>query len=116
MKDEANRAYSTEIIETAQARFLFMWEMCSGKVTALKRMSILTFLVTILAITWQISASLTELSCAKVTGIGAIAGGLAESFVQLTLGLFACTMIYATYSFYEGMLARRRISWNLFAA
>jgi hypothetical protein len=94
------------------APFLYAWEMCNAKAAGMKRMAILTLLLTLLMLTNGVTDILVGVAQEKRIWEGAVAGGLAEVGGLLTLGVFVGAVLYGIASLYEGILARRRASWN----
>ncbi len=103
-------------VEKAGARFLNLWEVSSDRSSSLKRLVILTLLLTMLTFAWGGVVVFREITYSHSVGIAVVSWGLSEMFVPLALGSFISTIIYATYAFYERVLARRRISWSYFCA
>jgi hypothetical protein len=103
--------YSSSLVEKVESEFLRIWQACSIKAASLKKLFVVTFLVTTLTFAWSATDILAEIGRSKTTGIGAIGGGFAELFAQLTLGTFMCTVLYVTFGFYERVLTRRKLSW-----
>ncbi len=102
------------LLQQAESRFLFLWEMCSVKVVSLKRLVILTLLLSIFVFVSLTIQFLTDLTISKATGISVITGSIAESLTPFSLGIFVCAMLYTVYGFYQGLLMRRVASWNYF--
>ena len=48
----------------------------------------------------------------KVTGSAFLAGAMAEGLTSFSLGIFVCAVIYAFVTFYEGVLARRKMNFD----
>lgn len=104
------------LLQQAESRFLFLWEMCSVKVVSLKRLVILTLLLSILVFVSLTIQFLTDLTVSKATGIAVITGSIAESLTPFSLGILVCAALYAVYGFYRGVLTRRIASWNYFCS
>jgi hypothetical protein len=105
---------SPSLIQQADARFLYVWEICSAKVKSMKRLAILTFLISVLVSTALLLRDIAEIGFEKYIGIGYCAGIMEEVLLTFCSGLCICAILYAAYSFYEGGLARRKISWNYY--
>jgi biopolymer transport protein ExbB/TolQ len=102
------------LLQEAESRFLFLWEMCSAKVASLKRLGILTSLLSVLVFVSLTIRFLTDLTISKATGIAVITGSIAESLVPFSLGILVSAVLYAIYGFFQGVLIRRMASWNYF--
>jgi hypothetical protein len=48
----------------------------------------------------------------KILGPTAFSGSLAEVLTLLAIGILVCAVLYTACSFYEGVLLRRKASWN----
>lgn len=102
------------LLQQAESRFLFLWEMCSAKVASLKRLVILTLLLSIFVFVSLTIQFLTDLSISRAAGIAVITGSIAESLTPFSLGILVSATLYAVYSFYQGVLMRRMASWKYF--
>jgi len=109
-------AGGTGLLRQAEGRFLYAWEICSAKVRSLKRLAVLTFLLSTIVCTFLITAVLQDIAVEKATHVAAFSGVLAEALVFFGFGIFVCTVLYSAYALYEGMLTRRKASWNYFCA
>ncbi len=110
-----NASVSPTCIRQADCRFLHRWEMCAIRVASLKRLALLTFLLTAFVFVTLMANLLAEVGTEKIVGTGFLAGSIAESLVPLALGILVCAVLYATHDFFEGVLQRRRASWNYFS-
>lgn len=99
-------------LRPAGGKFLYTWEMCMARVAAMKRLALLTLLLSVLLAVNGAANVLVKIQETHAAGTGAIAGGAAEVLALFELGLFVCAALYAVSSFYEGVLERRRVSWN----
>ena len=52
-RQEFDEVQPRGLIEKAEGRFQFLWEMCSIKVASLKKLTILTFLLMMLSLAWR---------------------------------------------------------------
>jgi hypothetical protein len=103
-------------LQLAESRFMYTWEMCSATVRSMKRLAVLTFLLSIALPAMQAAETLRRAWESKIIGTAAFAAGMSEVLMPFALGVFVCAALYAPCSLYEGMLARRRASWNYFCA
>ena len=99
-------------LRLAGDRFLCVWETCMARVASMRRLALLTLLLSALAAVIQAVHLLSRIQETHTAGLGAVAGGVAEVLVQLELGLFVGAALYAVSSFYEGVLTHRRVSWS----
>ena len=99
-------------LRTENDKFTYLWEMSMARVVSLKKLALLTLLVSGLTAVALIVRFFARMQVLHAGWSGAVAGGIAEILLFLELGLFVCTALYAVSSFYAGMLTRRRIAWN----
>jgi hypothetical protein len=88
--------------------------MCATRVASLKRLALLTFLLTAFVFVTLMANLLAQVGTERIVGTGFLAGRIAESLAPLALGILVCAVLYATCGFFEGVLQRRRASWNYF--
>ena len=104
--------HQVRTLRLAGDRFLYVWEMCMARVASMKRLALLTLLVSSLTAVALSVRFLARIQQIHAAWSGAVAGGISEILAFFELGLFVCAALYAVSTFYEGMLARRRVSWN----
>jgi hypothetical protein len=95
------------VVRQAELRFRYLWERCSAKVASLKRVVPLTCLLAVFVLVSRTIDIAGEVAIRKIAGIAFLAGSIAEGLVSLALGIAVC-------GFCEGVLQRRRASWNYF--
>jgi hypothetical protein len=88
------------------SRFQLLWETCYAKTASIKNLSALTFLLTLLVSAWSTTRILLGVSIEKVTGVGFLAGAMAEVLAVFALGILVCAALYAFAIFYEAALVR----------
>jgi hypothetical protein len=111
-----NARVSPPCIRQVDCRFLYLWELCAARVASLKRLALLTFLLTVSVFVTLMANLLAQVGTDKIVGTGFLAGRIAESLAPLALGILVCAALYATCGFFEGVLQRRRASWTYFCA
>jgi hypothetical protein len=109
-----NASVSSLRIRQVDCRFLYLWEMCAARVASLKRLALLTFLLTAFVFVTLMANLLAQVGTEKIVGTGFLAWRIAESLAPLALGILVFAVLYATCGFFEGVLQRRRASWNYF--
>jgi hypothetical protein len=103
------RKMSQEASGLPLSRSQLLWETCYAQTASLKSLSALTFLLTLLVSAWGATRVLLGVSMEKVTGVGFLAGAMAEVLAMFALGILVCTALYAFAIFYEGALVRRKM-------
>ncbi len=103
-------------VQLAETVFRYRQELCSAEIGSLERLALLTLLLSTFALVTLAIELLSRISLSKSYGIAAFLGGMAQALTPLALGVFVCAVLYAVASWHEGMLARRRASWNYFCA
>jgi hypothetical protein len=111
-----NARVSPPCIRHVDCRFLYLWELCAARVASLKRLALLTFLLTVSVFVTLMANLLAQVGTDKIVGTGFLARRIAESLAPLALGILVCATLYATCGFFEGGLQRRRASWTYFCA
>jgi hypothetical protein len=99
-------------IQTARSRFLYLWELCCAEVGSIKRLLLLTLLLSSVVVLGDIQMTFTDAFENRTTGVVALFMAIAELLRRFSLGLFVCTIFFAISGFLEGTLVRRRIHWN----
>lgn len=105
-----------QIEEAARPMFSYLWELSALKVAAMKRLAILTLILSGLIESRELISFLTNIQIRNSSDYGDTAGGPGELPIPLVLGLAVSAVLYALSSWFSGVLARRRAEWNLFVA
>ena len=99
-------------VQGTEAGFIYLWETCSAIVASMKRTVLLTFFLSVLICLLLAIRFLTRMSIQKSTGVAMVTGSIAEALSPLALGIAVCAVFYGVASVYEGILTRRKASWN----
>ena len=89
-----NASVSPQGIRQADCTFLYRWEMCSTRVASLKRLALLTLLLTVFVFVSLMANLLAKVGEAKIVGAGFLAGSIAESLAPFALGILVCAVLY----------------------
>jgi hypothetical protein len=108
---DSGEGIAAPVLQEAESKFLVLWEACSAKVQSMKRLVVLTFLASLLVAAYR-ARTMLVLFFEKEFGVAAFSGGMGEVLMFFALGVLVCTVLYAACGFYEGVLQRRRESWN----
>lgn len=106
---------AVDSLPRADSAFLYEWEICATSVTSMKKLVTLTLLVGLSVFLVSGARILFDISTLKFTGsvgIVFVTAGLAPPLMQLAFSVLASAVLYCVSSFYEGVLSRRRASWN----
>jgi hypothetical protein len=68
-----------------------------------------SILLTLLVSAWSATRVLLGVSMEKVTGVGFLAGAMAEVLAMFALGILVCAALYAFAIFFEAALVRRKM-------
>lgn len=101
-------------LQLAEIKFLYRWETCSAVARSLKKLAVLTVLLSALAVLESTKTALTEVSQSRHVSFPT--ARMAQSFGVASLGWLAAVVLFAEYSFCDGLLARRKSWWNYFCA
>jgi hypothetical protein len=96
----------------ATSTFQFLWETCHAKAASIKNLSGLTFLLALLVFAWSTTRILLGVTMEKVTGVGFLAGAMAEVLTTFSLGILVCAALYAFAIFYEAAMMRRKMRFD----
>lgn len=103
------------VLKRADIWFRYAWEVCTAKVTAIRRMALLALLLALLVLTDGVANVFVWIQQEK-RWPAVVAGTLAELVTIVGLGAFFAALFYGLSIFYEGALARRRAAWKFFCA
>lgn len=84
--------------------------LASIRITSLRRAATLTLLFSVAVTAEQAVAILREVSEAKIYGPGFVGASGAEALTVFTIGVVACNILYAGYSFFGGKLSRLKMT------
>jgi hypothetical protein len=90
------------------AQLVRVWDESSSTIQASKRLVVLTCLLSGAITATQAVFAVADIASQKSFAIGALNGGLATALVNLELGLWVSTAIYAAFAFCERVLERQR--------
>jgi hypothetical protein len=105
----------SQMMRKLENEFVAVWEACSAKVQTMKRLVVLTFLLSVLVAACQLRPVLTGFA-QKSFGPAALSGGMVEVLTVFEPGILVCAMLYATCGLFDGVLLRRKASWRRFLA
>jgi hypothetical protein len=91
------------------SRFPLFWESCHATAASIKNLSVLTFLLSLLVFAWSTTRIMLGVTMEKVTGVGFLAGAMAEALTMFSLGILVCAALYTFAIFYEAVLVRRKM-------
>ena len=91
--------------------FLHACEACSNRIQSMKRLGLVTLLLSVLVTVLLFRAALMRSVEQKIFGVAAM-GATVEALTVFALGIFVCAVIYAACGLYEGILLRRREAWT----
>ena len=106
----------SQILQEADRRFSYVWEMCAAKIRSAKRHVLLTLLLSVLVLAYGATNISRQIAIDKRVGIGSFSGSVAELLMQVALGISVCAAIYAVFNVFENALVRRKAAWNYFCA
>lgn len=92
-----------------QLRSQDFWEHSYVKARSLKTLCHLTFLVSIIALLWSLADVLTQVSMQKTAGIGAVAGGLADTLRTFSVGIVVSAGLLCVAFLCERLIRSRRL-------
>jgi hypothetical protein len=102
--------------ESAEARFLYLWETCYADVVSIRRACFLSVFLSFLMVTC--GAYPTYFDCwnnSKVPASFCLIVGGERLLKALSIGLSLCTLLYFLSSYFERILAFRMARWKHFS-
>jgi hypothetical protein len=108
----ALRKLERETATELTSKFPLFWESLYAKIAAIKNLSVLTLLLSLLVFAWSTTQILLGVTMEKSTGVGALAGAMAEGFTGFSLGILVCAILYTIAMFFEATLVRRKMRLN----
>jgi len=85
------------------------WDHSYVKARSLKTLSHLTFLISMIALLWSLADDLTQAATQKTAGIGAVAGGLADTLRTFSSGIVVSAALLCTAVLCERLIRRRKL-------
>jgi len=95
--------------------FFRAWESCSNKIQWMKRIVIMTVLLSVLTPAYLLLNDLGTFAAEKVylpQAPGAFLGSIIQVLTLFLLGILTCSLIYAACALLEGALLRRKEFWT----
>ena len=104
--------------DSADSRFLYLWEKSCATVKSLRRLALFTFLLSCTLLSYRLSLLLHGefASEGKSSVFVLMLQHIAQLFAVFFLGLLVATFLYALSSVLIGALRRRKIAWQYFYA
>jgi hypothetical protein len=108
----ALRKLEQEAATELTSKFPLFWESLYAKLAAIKNLSVLTLLLSLLVFGWSTTQILLGVTMEKSTGVGFLAGAMAEALTVFSLGVLVLVVLYIFAIFFEAMLVRRKMRLN----
>jgi len=112
-KNDDSRSRS-QILQEADRRLSYAWEICAAKIRSTKRHIRLTLLLSVLVLAYGATNISRQIAIDKRVGIGSFSSSVAELLMQVALGISVCAAIYAVFNPFENALVRRKAAWKYF--
>ena len=103
-------------LRRAEIAFAYAWEACSAYPRSMKKTAILTFVLSLFASTCDVTQLLRGMTMEKVVSGAAVAAGMIGTLTLFAFGLLVCSVLYAGFALYGGVLSRRKARWDHFCA
>ena len=111
----ASKEATVRLMRLADFKFQYLWEGCRDDVALIRRLALLTLLLSLLIIvygtfpTWG-----DEFNNASITGYVALFRTVSQLLERLALGLAASVILYAISICFERVAMHRRTLWTYF--
>ena len=110
------RVDSAEIPRHSASKLLFGWRRCVAKTEGMKRLSLATFLLSVLATSRLAERAFIVFAGQTFVGSAVLYATFAEILKPFTLGVLVCVILYGVSGVFHCTLMRRRASWDYFLA
>lgn len=111
LKADVARNFSSPLWRK-EAHFLYFWQLYLVKVQSIKKLAILTIMVSVWVFLAHRIEMFSYIGIQKITSIGLMSGGIVQSLTSLELGIVSAMLLYAQYALLEGALRRRKLAWD----
>jgi hypothetical protein len=108
----ALRKLEQEIAIELTSKFPLSWELLYAKTAAIKGLSMLTLLLSLLVFAWRTAQIILGITMEKSTGVAFLAGSMAEVLTVFSLGILVCTVLYTFAIVFDAVLVRRKMRFN----
>jgi glucan phosphoethanolaminetransferase (alkaline phosphatase superfamily) len=108
----ALRKLEQETATELTSKFPLFWESLYAKTAAIKSLSMLTLLLSLLVFAWSTTQLMLGITMEKSTGVAFLAGTMAEVLTVFSLGILVCTVLYTFAILFEAVLVRRKMRAN----
>ena len=88
------------------------WDHSQVRARSLKTLSHLTFLISMIALLWSLADVLSQVATQKTAGIGAVAGGLADTLRIFSSGVVVSAALLCAAVLCEHLIRRRKLGNN----
>lgn len=92
---------------------LHILRQCGNKIQSMRRLAVFTLLLSVLVATEFLGSNLNLIVEQKSFGPAALGGIVIEVLAVFGFGILVCTVLYGSSALLEGVLQRRRTSWEL---
>jgi hypothetical protein len=117
LSDRSNAKRVLYVLRVAESRFQYLWEKCYADAESIRRASLLTFLLSLVVVTYGVSPTFNDFhNGSRLTGGECLYLTLFEQFTRLAIGLSLSTALYLVSGFFERKLADRKTCWNYFCS
>jgi hypothetical protein len=108
---------ASSILLSAENKFQYLWEICDAKIEMIRRLSVLTFLLSFLTVIYGAYPTfIAEFGSGNITGSLALYNSINALLYRLALGLCIGAFLYSLFTLFKGAIERRRTCWNYFCA
>ena len=86
-----------------------LWERSYIKARSFKTLAQLTLLIAVTVLAWSLSGDLMQVATQKTSGVGAVAGALADALKTFSAGMIVSTALFSCAVFCERLIHRQRL-------
>ena len=104
-------------LRSAESKFQYLWEVCDAKIETIRRLAVLTFLLSFLTVIYGAYPTFNaEFGSGNITGSLALYNSMNALLYRFALGLCIGAVLYGLFTLFKGAIERRRTRWKYFCA
>ena len=108
---------SEDAVNRGQAEFSYVWGRCNLEVQSGRRAFVETLMLTMVAAIFSILPTFAgPCNNPNAVDLFCIFHGLGPSLILLSWGIFLSSVLYSAAMFFERVLQRRKLAWNILHA
>lgn len=99
-------------LQQVEADFLYAWQLFLLKAKSIKKLAVLTIIVSLWVFLLRSVEMFNVFSIQKTSSIAMVSGYMVENLTSLELGTVVVMILYAEYAVLEAALRKRKAAWD----